>query len=1142
MHTRVHVAGPGTLRREVIAANRLYVRSLRVLALVTAFAISACKGDSSNGGTGPTPPPPPPPPPVVVGAPTAAFTAAASVNAFDPVSFDAAASTSTDGSALQYAWDFGNGQRGGGKTITRNFGTAGTRSVTLTVFDGANRSASASRSISIAAPPAPVATLSVQGIVKALDGTAILGVAISQVGGTSSGTTDSTGKARLSLGTGSPLTLQFRKAGYADQLLNLTLPATTGADAAFEVAMRTRDAAITLPDAAAGGSVTGRDGALLTLPPNALVTGAGVAVTGAVQIAITPVDVTQNAAGGFPGGFRGLAQNGTATPIVSYGTAEFVLTAGGQNVQVAPGKSATIELPLYASKQLNGTLLALGDTTPLWSLDESTGVWVQEGAGTVVASTISPSGFALRATVNHFSWWNSDAGFDPYGPKPKCVYDTDAGIPGGNDTFATATICNILAQIDQSSGGPAPRVIAGASRPGASVALAALPARLAGFASRTSVPVGGGVNLSVPSNLNVLLTARALNGSWGGSAIVNGPFRGEAEVVIRMRPLGGGSTPTPEAITLPFDATRALAALQPSVQFTFGGVATRFARIRLSPSGSPLLTGRVRLLQGASVLGSAMITGSTAQIIAALPTTSTYTIEVIGDAAAAFRLQVDLLGGLLTEPITLPVDITRTLAAYDTYQGTLTVGAPTTIYLARNVQSGQADVRVVAANGVVLLDGTRLPDVARGAEVTFDAAGTYTIEIRPRVVGSAATVRLTAEQTLWTQIAPSITNGSTPGGSLELADALADRNGRVVVAYTERVGNSNRLKLQRWTGTAWEAVAPDLVIAQACVGSGNVTAVAFDDANNPVVLSGNANFPSESTFVSARRYAGGAWQALGPNNGILPVRNGFGNSSGSCSRFPALAFGSDGAPIAAYLAGTGTVVQRFDGSVWKGLATADPTGDVFALQNTTPDLKVDALGRVWLVTGTPSFGGSALVRRFTPATPAWDTIGGPLPQATTSGLQTPRLRFDAAGQPVIAWLASVGTGGISSGGTAVYRYDGAVWSTTGGFQAGGNQASLGPNDLGFALFNGDAVVSWTSSLPPFGTGVVAQRNSSSGWTPVGAGLGQITQFVPGVVNDLVSGYPKLLAIGGQLYLVVVASPSSAPLTQSRVVLLRRVGN
>ena len=517
---------------------------LWTIALVQGLGMAGCKGDASPGG------PVQPPPPVVALAPTAAFTAATTANALEPVTFDATASTSTDGSALQYVWDFGNGQRGGGKIIARSFGAAGARSVTLTVFDGANRSGSASKTVTVAPVPAAVSTVTAQGVVKALDGTAITGVLITQVGGAASVSTDTAGKASVSLGTGSPLTLKFTKAGYADQLLNLKLPGTSGGDAYFEVVMRARDAALTLSDAAAGGTLTGRDGALLLLPANALVNGAGAAVTGSVQISITPVDVTQSTAGGFPGGFDGLLQTGAPTPIVSFGTTEYVLSAAGQSVQLAAGKSATIELPLYAIKKLNGALLAAGDTTPLWSLDESTGMWIQEGKGSVVESASSPSGLALRATVTHFSWWNSDIGFDPYGPRPKCVYDTDSGIPGGNDTFATATICNMLAEIDNGLP-PAPRVIAGATRSAA----AATP-RFAGFARRLSVPIAGGVTMAVPANVNISLKATALNGTWGGSVVVNGAVGVQAEHIIRMRPLFAIAGPTPEAITLPFDGSQ----------------------------------------------------------------------------------------------------------------------------------------------------------------------------------------------------------------------------------------------------------------------------------------------------------------------------------------------------------------------------------------------------------------------------------------------------------------------------------------------------------------------------------------------------------------------------------------------------------
>ena len=86
-----------------------------------------------------------------------------------------------------------------------------------------------------------------------------------------------------------------------------------------------------------------------------------------------------------------------------------MLTQGGRRLNLAPGRSATVELPIYTPYHEPDRPVVVGDTIPLWSLDESTGHWTQEGSGTVVASADSPTGLAMRAVVGHFSWWNCDA-------------------------------------------------------------------------------------------------------------------------------------------------------------------------------------------------------------------------------------------------------------------------------------------------------------------------------------------------------------------------------------------------------------------------------------------------------------------------------------------------------------------------------------------------------------------------------------------------------------------------------------------------------------------------------------------------------------------------------------------------------------
>lgn len=283
-------------------------------------------------------------------APTAAFTAVESAPLNTPVIFDASASTSADGD-LQYFWDFGGGRHGGGKVIARMFATPAATNVTLTVIDAGGRSATQSKAITIAAAATPPAMVTAQGAVETVDGVALQGVSVTPFGSNTSGSTDALGKVNVSIAIGAPLSVKLSKDGYADQFVSVTLPEDAGSDAYFEAVMRPRDAALTLADAAAGGSLNGRDGATITLPASALVDASGASVTGPVQIAMTPVNVTEPGAGGFDG----ITPTGATTPIVSFGTTEDVLTANGNPRQLASGKTAVIDMPLYATQNVDGT-------------------------------------------------------------------------------------------------------------------------------------------------------------------------------------------------------------------------------------------------------------------------------------------------------------------------------------------------------------------------------------------------------------------------------------------------------------------------------------------------------------------------------------------------------------------------------------------------------------------------------------------------------------------------------------------------------------------------------------------------------------------------------------------------------------------
>lgn len=67
-------------------------------------------------------------------------------------SFDATGSSDPDGSITGYAWNFGDGTTGTGATPSKTYGSAGTRTVTLTVTDNNGATAMTSRQVTVSVP------------------------------------------------------------------------------------------------------------------------------------------------------------------------------------------------------------------------------------------------------------------------------------------------------------------------------------------------------------------------------------------------------------------------------------------------------------------------------------------------------------------------------------------------------------------------------------------------------------------------------------------------------------------------------------------------------------------------------------------------------------------------------------------------------------------------------------------------------------------------------------------------------------------------------------------------------------------------------------------------------------------------------
>ena len=150
-----------------------------------------------------------------------------------------------------------------------------------------------------------------------------------------------------------------------------------------------------------GGTVTLTSGASLTLPANALknqVTGA--VYTGDAHVAISWIDPTATNYGRqIPGALRGINTSYKEMGLESYGMLGVVLTGNsGEILQLDSTHKATITFPLSIALRQNNPSSVL----TLWSFNESTGFWNQEG-------TASQVGSSYVASVSHFSYWNCSA-------------------------------------------------------------------------------------------------------------------------------------------------------------------------------------------------------------------------------------------------------------------------------------------------------------------------------------------------------------------------------------------------------------------------------------------------------------------------------------------------------------------------------------------------------------------------------------------------------------------------------------------------------------------------------------------------------------------------------------------------------------
>jgi len=269
----------------------------------------------------------------------------------------------------------------------------------------------ASDSVAVSATAMVALTSQVGGRVTAVDGTVLANVSIDVLSaGASVATlnTDINGQFALDLDPDSNFVLVLTANGYANQVIPVKSPALSGS-VSVDISMIARGALQSF-NAGVDSTLVGADGAAFSLLANSFVDANGNIVTGNIDVTITPVDVSRPAAlAAFPGEFSGVVEGATVdTPIISFGTVEYHFTQNGQPVQLATGMNAGVLIPIYIDTYQDGTPIQAGDSIPLWSLDEVTGIWTQEGVGQVINSVDSPTGLMMFAEVSHFTWWNCD--------------------------------------------------------------------------------------------------------------------------------------------------------------------------------------------------------------------------------------------------------------------------------------------------------------------------------------------------------------------------------------------------------------------------------------------------------------------------------------------------------------------------------------------------------------------------------------------------------------------------------------------------------------------------------------------------------------------------------------------------------------
>lgn len=241
-------------------------------------------------------------------------------------------------------------------------------------------------------PPAAVTTTVTGTVVSSVSGAPVSGAAVQS--GALATTTDGSGRYTLNnVPANATAVITVDASGFARGLARVALkPGVTGLANARLTPIATRAQF----NAANGATISVPNSpAQVTLPANGLINAAsGAAATGTVTVDVAPIDPAADA-GNMPGDF----QSATGA-IESFGAMSVTLRDNaGNRLNLAANQTSTIRIPVSTRAT------SLAPTMPLYFLDETTGLWVQEGTATLQG--VAPAQY-YEGTVAHFTTWNID--------------------------------------------------------------------------------------------------------------------------------------------------------------------------------------------------------------------------------------------------------------------------------------------------------------------------------------------------------------------------------------------------------------------------------------------------------------------------------------------------------------------------------------------------------------------------------------------------------------------------------------------------------------------------------------------------------------------------------------------------------------